>query len=278
MGERAFKYHGLGNDFVVLDRRTSGEDVSSAQARALCDRHRGLGADGVLVLLPSKVASAKMVVHNQDGSTSEMCGNGLRCVVKHLVDSLGRRPETFAVETGAGLRECALHYSGQAVSEVEVEMGPAMLVAPGLPSFKAGAPFVDAQVEGFAGVRGTAISMGNPHLVLTDTPLHKAPILGPKLERARGFPKRTNVEFVARTGKRLTVVVWERGAGLTQACGTGACAAVAAFVHAGKLPAGELINTDLPGGVLSIRVKKDLSSVTMRGPATFVYEATLPAP
>jgi diaminopimelate epimerase len=278
MGERALKYHGLGNDFVILDRRASGKDISASEARALCHRHHGLGADGILVLLPASTATARMVVHNADGSIAEMCGNGIRCVVKYLADSSGSRPRTLRVETGAGPRECALHYATGGVSEVEVEMGPAMLVAPGLPSEKTGHPFVRTQVDGFAGVLGTAVSMGNPHLVLEDMPLPSAQTLGPALEQAREFPNRTNVEFVRLSGLKLEVVVWERGVGLTQACGTGACAAVAALVHTGKLPAGEFIQTTLPGGSLAIRVSRDLSSVVMRGPATFVYEATLPDP
>jgi diaminopimelate epimerase len=139
---------------------------------------------------------------------------------------------------------------------------------------------VDAPVPGFAGLRGTAVSMGNPHLVLLGQPLQDAPLLGPALERAEGFPERTNVEFVqplmVGAEQGLEVVVWERGAGLTEACGTGACAAVAAAVHQQRLPADTFLPVRLPGGPLSIRVEKDLSRVWMRGPATFVFEATVP--
>lgn len=271
--ERAFKYHGIGNDFVVLDRRTSGEDIDADRAVKLCDRRRGIGGDGVLVLLPSERAAAKMVVHNADGSLAEMCGNGLRCAVKYLVDAEGSRPASIKVETGAGVLDCAVQYDDGGAREIEVSMGPARLVAANLPSGQSGTPFVDAPVPGFPELRGTAVSMGNPHLVLSNGRREEIDTLGPKLERHPAFPQRTNVEFVRQHGDRLEVWVWERGSGFTQACGTGACAAVAAFVHRGLLPPDVWIPVALPGGELRIRVTSDLSSCLLRGPAQFVFEA-----
>jgi len=184
VGEHFFKYHGLGNDFIVLDRRKSGADLDAQTTVRLCDRRRGVGADGVLVLLPSRRAAARMVVHNADGSIPEMCGNGLR--------------------------------------------------------------------------------------------LEEASRLGPMLEHHPAFPARTNVEFARIEPDGLTVLVWERGCGLTQACGTGACAAVVAAVLAKRLPAGTWLRATLPGGDLRIRVPGDLGEVRMRGPATFVLEGKLP--
>ena len=276
--ERAFKYHGIGNDFVLLDRRASGEDIDARTAIALCDRRRGIGADGVLVLLPAPGAEAALAVHNADGSTAEMCGNGLRCAVKYLVDRSGSRPDAIDIATGAGVLRCAIRYGPEGAREVEVAMGPARLVAANLPSAKTGRPFVDEQLGGHAPIRGTAVSLGNPHLVLGDVPLAEAERLGPLLERHPDFPDRTNVEFVAREGEGLRVVVWERGAGLTQACGTGACAAVAAGVKRGALPGGQWVPVLLPGGRLEIRVAPDLSACDLRGPATFVFEATVALP
>lgn len=278
MDERAFKYHGIGNDFVVLDRRGSGLDVTAEQAVHLCDRRRGIGADGVLVLLPGSRGAARMVVHNADGSIAEMCGNGLRCAVKYLVDHDSSRPASIDVETGAGVLACTVHYGAAGADEVEVAMGPARLVAPNLPSGASGTPFVDAPIAGFDSLRGTAVSMGNPHLVLSNADPDQVQRLGPALERHPGFVDRTNVEFVRAEGEGLQVAVWERGSGFTQACGTGACAAVAAWVHRGLLPPDRFIPTRLPGGTLSIRVSADLSAVVLRGPAAFVFEARIRFP
>jgi diaminopimelate epimerase len=276
--ERIFKYHGLGNDFVVLDRRQTGIDIDAETSRRLCDRRRGIGADGVLSLLPSKAGLAKMVVHNADGSIAEMCGNGLRCAVKYLVDHSGGRPERIDVETGAGVLACVPSYGPSGVDEVDVSMGPARLVAPNLPSGATGQPFLEAPVPGHPGLRGTAVSMGNPHLVLLDRPLDEAESLGPTLERHPAFPDRTNVEFARVDPDGLTLVVWERGCGLTQACGTGACATATAAVLAKRLPADAWLRVTLPGGDLRIRVPADLSDIRLRGPAAFVFEGVVGLP
>jgi diaminopimelate epimerase len=276
--ERIFKYHGLGNDFVVLDRRQTGVDIDAETSRWMCDRRRGIGADGVLSLLPSSAGLARMVVHNADGSIAEMCGNGLRCAVKYLVDQSGRRPERIDVETGAGVLSCAPSYGPDGAVEVDVSMGPARLVAPNLPSGATGQPFLDAPIPGHAGLRGYAVSMGNPHLVLLDRPLEEAEREGPTLERHPAFPDRTNVEFVRVDADGLTVVVWERGCGLTQACGTGACAAATAAVLAKRLPAEAWLRVTLPGGDLRIRVPSDLSDIRLRGPVAFVFEGVVTLP
>jgi diaminopimelate epimerase len=258
--ERAFKYHGLGNDFVLLDRRASGVDIVPQTARALCDRHFGLGADGVLVILPAPEALARMVVHNADGSVAEMCGNGIRCVVKHLVEQDHASPPGVRVATGAGVLACVVRYDGGRVRDVEVEMGAPRVEGP-------------RSVEG---VEGTTVSLGNPHFVLFDRPFEEAATLGPRLERNPAFPDRTNVEWVRLRDGGTDVVVWERGVGLTLACGTGACAAAAAAVRSGRVPGGGWLTVRLPGGALEVKVEADLSQVRLRGPAAFVYEATIP--
>lgn len=271
-----FKYHGLGNDFIVLDRRKSGMDVDAETSRWLCDRRLGIGADGILSLLPSDKGVARMVVHNADGGVAEMCGNGLRCVVKYLVDNSGEWPERVDVETGAGVLSCMPRYGADGVAEVELSMGPARLVAPNLPSGATGQPFLDAPVPGHTGLRGHAISMGNPHLVLLDQPLEDASRLGPVLERHPAFPERTNVELTRVEPDGLTVSVWERGCGLTRACGTGACAAAVAAVLARRLPADTWLRVTLPGGNLGIRVASDLSDIRLRGPTAFVFTGVVP--
>jgi len=272
--ERGFKYEGLGNDFVVLDRRASGVDVSPSASRALCDRRRGVGADGVLVLLPSERAAARMVVHNADGSLAEMCGNGLRCVAKYLLDREPGR-DALEVETGAGVLPARARRASGEVVEVEIELGPARLQAPHLPPGPGGGPFVAAPVPGLDWP-GTAVSMGNPHLVLLGAPAEVVREHGPRLEHLPGFPDRTNVEAVSRAGEGLRVWVWERGSGLTDACGTGAAASVAAALVAGWVQPEVFVPVELPGGRLAVRVSADLQRTTLRGPARFVFTAELP--
>ena len=272
--ELLHKYHGLGNDFVLLDRRAKGTDIAAGVTRFLCDRRHGVGADGVLVLLPSKSAAVRLRIHNADGSVPEMCGNGLRCVVKHVLEAAPGQLDELRVETDAGVLSARALWRGKRVEEVEVDMGPARLVAPHLPSAD-GQPRVAAPVPGTP-FHGTAVSMGNPHLVLLDAPLEQAAVWGPPLETSAGFPERTNVEFLGRVEGGLRVVVWERGVGLTQACGTGACAALVAATLSGLVPAETTTRVLLPGGYLFLRLAADLSSVMLRGPATFVFSADVP--
>jgi diaminopimelate epimerase len=264
MGERFIKLHGLGNDFIVLDRRGTGEEPRPEQARFWCDRHRGIGADGVLSILPSRTGTARMRVLNADGSRAEMCGNGLRCVAKVLGD-LDLRARELVIETDAGLRCCELvREQGKVVAAI-AEMGA--------PEKQFVLKEIDAAGER---LRGTAVSMGNPHLVLWGTLPERAADLGPVLERHSLFPNRTNVEFVRAGSKPLEVVVWERGCGLTEACGTGACAVVVAGILEGRLSAGAWIDVRLPGGVLAIEVAADMSQVRMRGEAVEVFVGELP--
>lgn len=268
--ERFFKYHGLGNDFVVLDRRDTGVDIDADTSRRLCDRHFGIGADGVLTILPEPGVAGRMVVHNADGSLAEMCGNGLRCVVKHLAQADPARPSLLMVATGAGRLACEVEWGPDGAQEITVAMGPAQLEAPSLPP---GGAFVAQRVGAYT---GTAISMGNPHLVLLDAPHSAAPTIGPQLESHPLFPQRTNVELVQPMDGGLDVVVWERGVGLTLACGTGACAAVVASALAKKSPFDVWVPVRLPGGRLQIKVSSDRSQVWLKGPARFVFEGTVP--
>jgi diaminopimelate epimerase len=273
---RFVKCHGLGNDFVLLDQRAGGEPITAAQAILVCDRRRGIGADGVLSLLPSTKGAAKMRVVNADGSVAQMCGNGIRCVAQFLSDEAHLAGDEIAIDTDAGVRVCRLFKEGGRVVEVEVDMGAPELEAARIPVAAAPGRFVQQSVplENFW-VKGTAVSMGNPHFVLFGVPPDAASALGPKLERHAMFPERTNVEFALREGEGLAVTVWERGVGLTEACGTGACAAMVAAVLEGLLPAGEERPVRLAGGVLKVRVLPDLSRVFLRGPAQRVFEGEI---
>ncbi len=271
------KYHGLGNDFIVLDCRADNRDIDPATSRRLCDRHFGIGADGVLTILKTPAGLDQMVVHNADGSVAEMCGNGLRCVVKHLAEASGQHPATLKVSTGAGVLDSAIDWSKEgSVTRVTVAMGPARLESPSLPN---GGPVIRQRLEGFDELLVTAVSMGNPHCVLLDTPPSEAAHLGPALEKHPLFVHRTNVELVrsrsAAKGGGLEVTVWERGVGLTLACGTGACAAVVASMLDGRSPADEWVPVELPGGVLEIKVATNLSQVWLRGSVERVYQGQL---
>jgi diaminopimelate epimerase len=253
---RFAKYHGLGNDFVLVE----GPLMQPEQARAVCDRRRGVGADGVVTILPPRTDGAAVAMHiyNGDGSVAEMCGNAIRCVARHLAETRGLDGE-IRVDTGAGTKVCTLHRgpAGE-IEAVSVEMGPARVE--GEQEFRVGAERL----------RAVRVSMGNPHAVLFDAPSRaRAAEVGPEIERA--VPGGVNVGL-ARPGRGgIDLVVWERGAGLTDACGTGACAATVAAVRRGDVPAGEPVEVRLPGGALEITVSPDLARVTMRGPATRVF-------
>jgi diaminopimelate epimerase len=254
---RFWKYHGLGNDFVLVD----GPLMDPARARRVCDRHRGVGADGVVTILPARTpgAAAEMHIYNPDGSVAEMCGNAIRCLARHLASTRGLEGR-LRIDTGAGTRECTLHPgAGGAVEEVTVEMGPARLE--GEQEFTVGGERLHA----------VRVSMGNPHAVIFDPApsRERAAVLGPPVERA--VPGGVNVGFARAGGGGLDLVVWERGAGLTDACGTGACAAAVAAVRRGDVRPDAPVEVRLPGGALRITVSADLARVTMRGPAERVF-------
>ncbi|HZZ85994.1 MAG TPA: diaminopimelate epimerase [Anaeromyxobacteraceae bacterium] len=250
------KYQGLGNDFVVIEAKSL---MEPERARRLCDRRRGIGADGVLTLLPAKAAGAAAFMHiyNSDGSVAAMCGNGVRCVARHLAETRGLQGE-IDVETAAGLRRCTVHGRRGAVESITVTMGPARDEGEQL------------FVVGSEKLLARRISMGNPHAVIFgDSSTERAAAIGPTLEAA--VPGGVNVGFAARGLDGLDLVVWERGAGLTEACGTGACAAAAAAVLLGIVDPAREVEVRLPGGPLQITLTRDLSSVRMRGPAERVF-------
>ncbi len=254
---RFAKYHGLGNDFVVVD----GPLMDAARARRICDRHRGVGADGVVTVLPprSPGAVATMHIYNPDGSVPEMCGNAIRCLAVHLAATRGA-PDAQLIDTGAGPKRCAIHRGpGGRIEGVAVEMGPARVEGE-----------QDFDVTGER-LHATRVNMGNPHAVLFDLPTReRAGAVGPRIEQA--VAGGVNVGFARPGARGIDLVVWERGAGLTDACGTGACAAAVAAVRAGAAKAGEAIEVRLPGGALQITVAPDLVGVTMRGPAEHVFD------
>ncbi len=285
------KYHGLGNDFLIVDavrapwlqQRTDAQQAHDAVL--LCDRHRGIGGDGVLTVLPPETpgAVARMLIHNADGSIPQMCGNGIRCFAKYLVDNNLVTTTEFVVDTGAGPLLCETRKGDDGiVATVRVNMGPARFdraVMPMLPAAD-GSPtaigvVVETDAHTFTDV--TVVSMGNPHAIIFEPrTIAEATTLGPGVEHHPLFPQRINVEFVnVKSDAEADVVVWERGCGITEACGTGACAVVAAGVKRGTFAPGKEVQVNLPGGPLFITVPEDFRAVTMRGPATHVFTGTV---
>ena len=251
-----FKYQGLGNDFVVVEMAAL---MTPLRAKLLCDRRRGIGADGVLSVLPPRAGGvAFMHIYNSDGSVAAMCGNGIRCVARHLTERRGQGPE-LAIETEGGTKRCLVHQRrGGAVEAVSVEMGPARWLSE--ETFEVGGERLIAQ----------RVSMGNPHAVIFgEASLARAERLGPLVERE--VPGGVNVGFASVGERGIDLVVWERGAGLTDACGTGACAAAVAAVKCHRARPGA-VEVRLPGGVLEVTVGPDLESVLMRGPAELAFE------
>ena len=254
------KMHGLGNDYLYVYGEVP-PDVADL-SRRLSDRHFGAGSDGMVYIGPSSVADFRMRIFNADGSEALMCGNGIRCVGKYVYDKGITTKTNLRIETLSGIKDVGLQVAYGRVERATVGMGRAEVG--------------DALELGVGGtvVRGVPVSVGNPHVVLFVEDAQSAPVdsLGPRLEHHPSFPDGVNVEFaqvLSRTEVRMRV--WERGSGVTMACGTGACATAAAAVREGLCQAGLPITVHLDGGDLYIRVQDDFV-VTMTGPATTVYE------
>jgi diaminopimelate epimerase len=263
---RFHKYEGLGNDFVVVELADERE-LPSARAAALCDRRYGVGADGVLLVLPSRAegCDARMRVINADGSISEMCGNGVRCVALHLARAGGKptgATETVRIDTDAGTCACSVEDAkGEGI--VTADMGVVRVL---------GERIVDVDGER---VRLDLADAGNPHAILFGA-FDRAEVerLGPRLATHPDFPRGTNVEFARVESGGIDLVVWERGVGVTLACGTGACATAAVACAGGVMPLGVPIAVRLPGGRLDVTIHED-GRVTMRGPARHVFSGVV---
>lgn len=273
------KVHGLGNDFLIVDSTKYKVPETPEFAKRVCDRNFGVGADGVLYYKASERGDFQMRILNSDGSEAEMCGNGIRCMARWAFETGRAKNTQMRVETLGGMRICRVNLNGAGgVEDVTVDMGAPQLNRPDIPMEGTGT-FVGQMFEMEPGTKvpASAVSMGNPHLVMfTEASKEKAVAIGPALERHPWFPKRTNVEFAHPTsGREIDLVVWERGAGLTLACGTGACATVVAAAMGSYVEFDREVKVNLPGGSLHITVPKDMSRVWMRGPATFVFAGQL---
>ncbi len=275
-----FRGHGLGNDYLVMDPKELSFKLTPSAIQTICDRHWGLGSDGILAAVPSKKADFGLRIFNPDGSEAEKSGNGLRIFARYL-HATGKTKKThFTVETKGGLVTISLHLDRRReANSVTVEMGRATFSPAALPCTLPVEELIeqpiDAERRSFT---FTGVSVGNPHCVLfreagSSWSREDLLALGPALEQHPIFPKRTNVQLAVPTGaKELTILIWERGAGETQASGSSSCAAASAAVRLGLV--GSPVSVRMPGGTLTIDVSPDFS-LTMKGPVAEVARGAL---
>lgn len=272
------KMHGTGNDFVLIDDRQPQERDWSALAIRMCDRHFGVGSDGLLLVQSSDAADFRMVMYNPDGTEAEMCGNGIRCFAKYLYDEGAVEGNALRVETGAGIKQIEVEAENGLARRVIVDMGTPEFDPLRVPVAVEAPEVVDlARRHGDRDLAITAVSMGNPHAVhFGDEDVRAFPLerIGPLVEHDRLFPRRVNFE-IARvlSPERIEVRVWERGAGITLACGTGACATFAAARRKGLV--GTRATLVLPGGELEMRVGS-AGQILMAGAAETVFTGDWP--
>jgi diaminopimelate epimerase len=286
------KMHGLGNDYVYVNCFEEHIDNPASLAVALSDRHKGIGADGLILICPSDTADARMQMFNADGSEAEMCGNGIRCVAKYIYDRQLAEPgdqfsvpgqETFAaslqIETAAGVLTLGLEIGdGDKVSRVCVNMGRPALRAADIPVALESERIVNESIEiGGQTCSMTCVSMGNPHAVFFCEDLDEIELgkIGPLVEHHDLFPNRINAHFVKVAGPgEFTMRTWERGSGITMACGTGACACVVAGVLTGRCE--RQVRAHLPGGDMDLNWCEEDDCVYMTGPAVEVFTGYWP--
>jgi diaminopimelate epimerase len=276
---RIAKYNGTGNDFVLIDDMDERVSLDGALIAAICDRHRGVGADGLIRVTGAPDGDFFMDYYNADGRPAQMCGNGIRCLAKLVYETGLTDKRDLAVATRAGLKHVTLLVDDGRVDRVVVDMGAPSVKRGDLPmqgdpaSEFLGEP---VEVDGRS-FKGSAVSMGNPHLVLfvdMDPSALDVDVLGPRLETDPRFPEGTNVEFVAAMDPGLEVRVWERGVGETMACGTGACASLVAAHLAGLVDTRAQVR--FPGGILDIEWRRDGDgSVFMTGGVERSFEGVL---
>lgn len=272
------KMHGAGNDYVYVDCFAEPFPRDAAKlAIAVSDRHKGIGADGLILICPSEQADARMRMFNADGSEAEMCGNGVRCVAKYVYDHGIARTDTLRIETGRGVLTLAVETARGRVERVRVNMGQPILEAAKIPTTLPGDPPLRQKLSA-AGreFEVTCVSMGNPHCITFVDRLSDDWVLrvGPEVERHPAFPNRVNAEFVEVISPReLRMRVWERGSGETQACGTGACATAVAGALTGLTERRVLAH--LPGGDLELEWSA-AGEVYLTGPAVEVFTGVWP--
>ena len=271
------KMHGLGNDYVYIDAINQKIENESSLAKFVSNRHFGIGSDGLILICKSNVADFKMRMFNSDGSEAEMCGNGIRCVGKFVYDKGLTNKTMVKIETLAGIKTLILNIKEGKVETARVDMGEPILEAEKIPVISKEQPVknlvLEAEEKKF---KFTCVSMGNPHAItiVDDTKKFDVEKYGRILEVDKVFPKKANIEFVQIADKEnIKMRVWERGAGETLACGTGACATAVACNLNGLTE--RKVNIELLGGILNIEWNKEDNHVYMTGPAVTVFDGEL---
>ena len=272
------KMHGLGNDYVYMDAINQKIEKRSELAKFVSDRHFGIGSDGLILICPSEKADFRMQMFNQDGSEAEMCGNGIRCVGKFVYDKGLTNKETITVETLAGIKTLVMTAKNGKIETARVDMGEPILEPEKIPVISKENPVKNLKLnEVDKEFNFTCVSMGNPHAVtFIKEDVNKFDICkyGSKLEINNAFPKKANIEFInVINDKTLKMRVWERGAGETLACGTGACASTVAAILNGYTS--REVTVHLLGGDLKIKWDENDNHVYMIGPATTVFEGKI---
>lgn len=268
------KMHGAGNDYIYIDCMKSCPADLPALSRRLSDRHKGVGADGIVLVMPSAVADFRMRMFNADGSEGRMCGNAARCIGKYVFEKRLTDKTEMTLETLSGIKRITLHLSDGKVGRVTVDMGCPETEASRIPVHSTHVKDIETATS-FGAVPLTAVSMGNPHgVVFCRIEDVDVKTLGSELEVSPMFPDHANIEFVQVEGPdRLLMRVWERGSGETQACGTGACATVVAGVMTGRCSRKAVV--EMPGGRLEVEWRATDGHVLLTGPAEFLFEGEI---
>lgn len=269
------KMHGAGNDFIVANNLDKSIVLSQRQIAQLCDRHKGIGADGLILVEPSAEAAVFMNYYNADGTVAQMCGNGMRCLAKYVTDQQIVEKTHFTVASRAGEIGIDLLKKTPIESTIRVNMGNVIFAAQKIPVVSEKKEVIGAHFdwEGITYIYGCA-SMGNPHMVVITENFDRTPIeaIGPYYESHAMFPEKCNISFAeVKDASHIRMDTWERGDGRTLACGTGACAAVAVLHRLGRVDT--IVEAQLSGGILKVELDGD--RVWMTGPAQVVYEGSV---
>ena len=271
------KMHGLGNDYVYIDAINQKIENESSLAKFVSNRHFGIGSDGLILICKSEVADFKMRMFNSDGSEAEMCGNGIRCVGKFVYDKDLTNKTTVKIETLAGIKTLILNTKDGKVETARVDMGEPILEAEKIPVISTEKPVKNLELEAEnKKFKFTCVSMGNPHAItiVENTKEFEVEKYGKVLEVDKAFPKKANIEFAQIVDRQnINMRVWERGAGETLACGTGACATAVACNLNGLTD--RKVNIELLGGTLNIEWNETDNHVYMTGPAVTVFDGEL---